>query len=148
MEIKRNKKIENVLFAILVIIGVIIGMRHRKEMSDFREKLITNAAYSIGEVTYYLSGKSTMIGKFFNNTGRDAEVEYHFIVGTNDYKNRYSSYFGEVPNDGVAVGERYLVLYNKDSLEQNRMYFKNPIKDSTDFKRYVQEFEKIRKKKK
>ena len=45
----------------------------------------------------------------------------------------------------LKAGDQFLVLYNEDG---EGIFFNYPIKDSTDFKRYVREFEEMRKQKK
>ena len=146
--LKRKKMIENI-FTVLVIAGLIIfGTQHRRERHDYKNKLLQYASYSIGEVSYYRSGRSPLIvPKIVNNTGRIPTVEYHFSLNGDTVVNKYDAYKADVPTDGVKEGEKYLVLYKKDNPAENRMFFKHPIKDSTDFMRYVKEFEQMRKQK-
>lgn len=82
---------------------------------------------------------------------------YSYKAGGDNYKySYYNEDEGRVLNktDQVRMnnqprtlkpGDQFLVLYNKDG---SGMYFDRPIKDSSDFKWYVQEFEEMRKQKK
>ena len=147
--LKRNKMIENI-FTVLVIAGLIIlGTKHRRERHVYKNKLLHYASYSIGEVSYYRSGRNSLIvPRIANNTGRTPTVEYYFSLNGDTFVNKYDAYKADVPTKGVKEGGKYLVLYNKSNPAENRMFFDYPIKDSTDFKRYVKEFEDMRKRNK
>jgi len=148
MELKQKKRIGNILFGLVMVVMIVIGTMHRKERNIYKIELQSNASYAVGEVTYYLSGRSPLASKFVHSTGREAEIEYHFISDDKEYKNRYSSYTGEIPSDGVSLGEKYFFLYLKDNPEESRMFFKYPIIDSSDFNQYVKEFKNMQKQKK
>jgi 23S rRNA A2030 N6-methylase RlmJ len=48
------------------------------------------------------------------------------------------------PNDKVNEGDRFLVLYLPEKPKTAVMLFDYPIKDSVEYKRYVNELERIR----
>lgn len=144
MELKRKKKMENIILGIIFIVVIILYNIRTKEKEEYQEKLLANAYYSIGEVSKYFPRKM----RIFNNTGRSANVEYHFMANAKEYTNKYTASDAKVPDEGVSVGERFLVLYLKDNPEESRMFFEYPVKDSIDFKRYVKEFEEMKNKKK
>lgn len=143
MELKRKKRMENIILGIIFIVAVILYNIRTKEKEEFQKKLLANASYSIGEVSKYFPRKM----KVFNGTGRDANVEFHFIADEKEYINKYEASDAKVPDEGVTVGEKFLVLYLKDNPEESRMFFDYPVKDSIDFKRYVMEFEEMKNKK-
>lgn len=147
--LKHKTMIDNI-FTIIVIVGLIFfGTQHRRGRHAYNNKLLQQASYSIGEVSFYRSGRSPLVvPKIVNSTGRTPAIGYHFTLNGETISNKYDAYKADVPTDGVKDGEKYLVLYKKDNPAENRMFFKYPIKDSTDFKRYVKEFEQMRKQKK
>lgn len=146
--LKRKKMLERI-FTVIVIAGLIIfGNQHRRERHDYKNKLLQHASYSIGEVSYYRSGRSPIVvSKLVNSTGRTPAVEYHFNFDGEIIVNKYDAYKADVPPEGIKEGEKYLVLYRKDNPTENRMFFNYSIKDSIDFEKYVTEFEQMRKQK-
>lgn len=142
MELKRKKKMENIILGIIFIIAVVGYNVRTKEKEEYQKKLLANASYSIGEVSKYFPQKMRIL----NGTGKSANVEYHFMANAKEYINKYEASDAKVPDEGVSVGEKFLVLYLKDNPEESRMFFDYPVKDSTDFKRYVKEFEGMKNK--
>lgn len=140
---KMNKKMFDKLFTILIIIGLFyFGFKHRKERRIYRTNLIENASYTIGTVSYYSSGKNPIVVPgLVNSTGSSPIVEYEFMIGDSSIKNKYDAFIAKVPDEGIKVGEKYLVLYNTNIPEENRMFFDYPIKDSTDYYQHIKEFE-------
>lgn len=142
MELKRKKRMENIILGIIFICFLIWYNVRTKEKEEYQKKLLANASYSIGEVSKYFPRKM----KVFNGTGRDAKIEYHFIADAKEYIKKYTASVAKVPDEGVSIGEKFLVLYLKDNPEESRMFFDYPVKDSIDFKRYVKEFEEMKSK--
>jgi hypothetical protein len=69
------------------------------------------------------------------------------------YRNKYGKKVfyvdsGRMPDDKlkneIKKGNQFFVIYNNDGAS---IFFDKPIKDSIDFKRYVKEFEEMRKQK-
>ncbi|WP_297096869.1 hypothetical protein [uncultured Draconibacterium sp.] len=144
---KRNKKVERIFTISIIILTVIVGMNHRKNRKSEKENLFQNGLFTIGEVIYYSSPKSPIAAPKISNTGKPAEIEFSVKINGQKYICKYDEWSGEIPNEGIEVGNKYLVLYPKKfSPNECRMQFDYPIKDSIDFKKYIAEFEKIRKK--
>ena len=143
---KRNKKVERIFTISIIILTVIVGMNHRKNRKSEKENLLQNGLFAIGEVIYYSSSKSPIAAPKISNTGKPAKIEFSVRINGQKYICKYDEWSGEIPNEGIEVGNKYLVLYPKDfSPNKCRMQFDYPIKDSTDFKKYIVEFEKERK---
>ena len=87
--------------------------------------ILANAAYAIGQVTD------------FNNVKSLRSVWYKFNVGMDTITNN-SEY--HAPLNGVALGDKFIVIYKKDDPRKSIMVFDYPIKDSTDYKKYVIQF--------
>jgi len=139
---RKSKMGENIFVLIVVIAMIILGTIKQDEREKYLHDLIQHASYSIGEVSYYSEQKNSIIApKFANSTGKAPSVKYKFKVGDCLCSNKYDAFTARVPSVGINEGEKYLVLYDKDNPEENRMFFDYPIKDSTDFNRFVKEFE-------
>jgi hypothetical protein len=144
--LKHKKVIENIFFVIVILIVVVLGTNNNQKKKQFKSELKMLACLSIGEVSNYRSGRSPLVVlKFVNSTGRTPAIEYHFNLNGETIVNKYDAYKADVPSGGIKEGEKYLVLYDKDNPTENRMFFSYPIRDSTDFKKYVKEFEQMRK---
>jgi hypothetical protein len=94
--------------------------------------------YSIATIdsyTHFIAGNRT-------GSSKSAEVEYSFQIGDKYFKDSHSA---GIPK-GVKEGKRYFLLIDKEDFRKTEIFFDRPIKDSTDFQRYVKEFEERRKK--
>lgn len=140
--IKIKKKGEFVFWVMFILVFWYYSDKHWEERREFKEKLLKNAAYATGSISFYNPS-----ARFFSKTRQPAFVKYEFIVGDSLIKHQYGADLNYVPDEGVEIGEKYLVLYKKGNPKENRMFFDYRIKDSTDFKRYIKEIEKKRKQK-
>ncbi|MDX8338182.1 hypothetical protein SLH46_03235 [Draconibacterium sp. IB214405] len=146
--IKRNKWIKRIFTISIIILTVIVGMNHRNNGKSEKENLLKNGLFAIGEIIDYSSPKSALAAPNVSSTGKPAELQFSVRINEQEYICDYDEWSGEIPHEGIEVGNKYLVLYPKDfSSKEFRMQFDYPIKDSTDFKRYVVEFEKRREEK-
>ena len=103
------------------------------------KKDLNNTGYAIGVINLYNMG-----GK-----GHFSEINYTFYVKgieyDNHYKNRAWGKKWKVPPTGnYQKGDKFMVQY--DSLDpgrkrySSRMLFDYPVKDSSDYRRYMDEF--------
>ena len=113
----------------------------REKILNERIEFINNSEPSIGKIKYFVysrNGNSYVTFSYIvDNT------EYEGIDGNCDIdsKEAGSKFYN------VKKGEKYLVFYKQDNPEKSIIRLDYPIKDSTDFKRYVKEFEQMRKEK-
>ena len=97
---------------------------------DFYDlKIINNAAYSIGLVGNY-------------SPPSDAYVLYSFNASGHLYQNGYNDglHGYNVPSSGVHIGNEFMVQYDSINPTTSRMLFSYPLKDTADYKKYVQQF--------
>jgi len=89
------------------------------------------------------------------SNGRTYSVSFSYIVDSRNYRNGDTQCFLDSSKASDAFTNRnlarkkdkFLVLYDKENPEKSIIRLDYPIKDSSDFKRYVQEFEQMRKQK-
>jgi hypothetical protein len=94
-------------------------------------KIINNPAYSIGLISSYTPPSSAHVAFEYN------------VKGTMMWKG-YSNgaHRWNVPSNGVHIGDEFMVQYDSLDPGSARMLFSYPLKDSTDFKKYVTLFKK------
>ncbi len=96
-----------------------------------RENTIrNNGCPAIGEV--YTFSKDSRTG---------SSVKYKYQVDK-----MHHSDIGILIPDSLKKGDKFLVLYLEKDPRKSILLLDKPIKDSTDFQRYVHEFEEMRKK--
>jgi hypothetical protein len=133
MAIDKNKLYKSI---ILIVVGLIIvymvelnNMRHHLDLIN---ALNDNGKCSIGEVIEYVS---IHYGPGTNNS---ADLLYSFVVNGILYKN--STGYKIPDNNGPSKKSNFLVIYLPSNPESSLILLKYPIKDSIDFKRYLEEF--------
>ena len=133
--------------------------QRRKNLIEF----LFVATICIGGIIYFQNG-TDKIEKRILNEGKFAIgtfIKHEYPMGraySNKYRYSFNDEYGKTYYRGdtrniskgdwdfrlsVFEGDKFLVLYNEDG---SMIYFDHPIKDSTDFKRYIREFEEMRKK--
>ena len=125
----------NIIFLIVLIGGFIYFQKSIEKSESNRLKL---GKYAIGSFIIF----NNQLGRSYIN-----KYEYFFY---DDSGNKY--YRGDskkLPKGNfrknIIEGDQFLVIYDEDGSD---IYFDYPIKDSIDFRRYVKEFEEMRKQKK
>ncbi len=146
MNIKNKKMYEYIIAAIIFIITIIVVSRSQQEQKDFKNDLLMTGKLTIGEVIFFQKSRGALFVKgIANNAGKRSKVSFYFTINDQKITNTYEKSHAYVPNDGIKQGDKYLVAYKRDDPNKNLMLFDYPIKDSTDFKRYVKEIKQMRK---
>ena len=125
----------NIIF-LIVLVGAFIYFQ--KSTTKFEEELLQDSKFAIGTFDKF--------GYGYKGGGRNYQYSYY---NEDEKRIRYKTGQRKMPKleqrNALIKGDRFFVLYNKNS---ESIYFDRPIKDSTDFKRYVKKFEEMRKQKK
>lgn len=135
-------KIFIILFIGFLIGGFFLIQSGSKKDKKKRERLALTGGFAIGNYE----------GRSMSNN-RTYSIAYTYLVDSNELRGGDghcyddSSKAAEVFTDPqkTKTGDKFLVLYNKDKPKESIIRLDYPIKDSTDFKRYVKEFEQMRK---
>ncbi len=136
--------IEFIVF-ILCIVGIILFKNFFKKET---EEIMQKGEYTTGTVLVFSSSKPTIHApKTVNQPGQAQSIKFEYFVDGKKYIHTYGGNKGYVPSKGVKIGQKYLVKYLKRDPHKSRMLFDYPIKDSADFSRYVNKFEKMQTKK-
>ena len=125
-----------IFISFLVIVFIILKWNDDKRIAH----LSKDGLYSIATIDSY----SHFIAATRTGSSKSAEVEYSFQIGDKYFKDTQSA---GIPS-GVEEGKRYFLLVNKEGFQKTKILFDRQIKDSTDFQRYVKEFEELRKQQK
>ena len=111
-------------------------------LTQCKKDKINEPSYAIGVINFY-----TPRHIFPNTSG--AQINYTFFVNGKEYDNQYSNRQGgkewKIPASGnYNKGDQCMVQYNKSDPDKNpqssRMLFDYPVKDSNDYKNYVNQF--------
>ena len=147
-KMKRKIKMTNIFTIVVIVATIVVGVIHRKDKQRYHEELKGSADYYIGEVIKFTSATSSLAAPKFANRGRNAEIEFFFVSNDKKLVCKYDDWTGYIPSRNVIEGDKFLVLHPKGTLSsESRILLDYPIKDSIDFKRYVKEFEQMRKQK-
>lgn len=111
---------------IIVVLSITILILGRIDWSKNCDKLLENCDYSIGCVTVLTS------------TPKFPSAKYKNTVLNKEYNSAIFSSFYRMP-ENVNEGEKFLVAYDKLDYYKRLILFKYPIKDSSDFIKYIKE---------
>jgi hypothetical protein len=129
---KTTKKTNFIVFVICVLLVLILGYYLKREAEIIKEK----GKLSIGTVLMFDGSKPTIKG--LNQPGRFRSVQFEIVVdGKKYFVNQSSYFFSKIPSTGVEVGQKYLVKYLESDPRKSLMLFDYPIRDSSDFKNYI-----------
>ena len=119
------------------LVGIFIYLYYATKCTNNSEaELLLGGEFAIGTFKdfYYNPGRA----------GADRIFEYYFYVSGN-YKSNGSTFRGKFPDKtdrrNIFKGDQFLVLHNDDG---SRILFEFRIRDSTDFIKYVKQFEELR----
>lgn len=133
MKIKRKSIIEFIVVAV-VFTGSMIYFNNWE--NKFEKRLMEEGKFAIGTFT-----------KHEYPSGRGSSYKYRYTFFDEFGQKHYQGDSQNLPKGNfrlsVFVGDRFLVIYNEDG---SNIYFDRPIRDSTDFVKYIKEFEEARKK--
>jgi hypothetical protein len=129
---KTTKKTNFIVFVICVLLVLILGYYLKREAEIIKEK----GKLSIGTVLVFDGSKPTITG--LNQPGRTRSVKFEIVVeGKKYFVNNSNFSFSRIPRNGVEVGQKYLVKYLESDPRKRLMLFDYPIRDSSDFKNYI-----------
>ncbi len=138
MDKKKKNKIQFIIFILCVLGIILINNLNNNET----EKIFNNAELTIGEVNIFYPYRPSIVGGVVNNSGQSSNVEYTYLVKGVKYDKKQSSEF-YTPQDSVIKGQKYLVVYYKNDPKLSRILFDSPIRDSVDFKKYLDRKDEI-----
>ena len=141
-------KIEKIIMAFLIVFfigGILYIQSSRKKNVNGRINLSNYGGFSIGTFDYRVISNQ-----------RTYSIAYFYVVNSNEFRggDGYCYLDSDVASDAYTdnkkakPGDKFLVLYDKKVPNKSIIRLDYPIKDSTDLKRYVLEFEEMRKQKK
>lgn len=124
-------KMKNIISLGLVFLLVVLTFVYRSHKRN-RENLIeTNGYPAIGEVYTFSE---------YSKGGSNIKFKYQI-------NRMHYSQIGKPIPEWLKKGDKFLVLYLEKDPRESILLLDYPIKDSTDFQRYVKEFEQKRKNK-
>lgn len=138
MTINKNKMFRLVIIIVIIMIPSFIGLRIYDR--DVNKKIFSNPGFAIGELTYFSEAKNGIgaAGSIIYASGVSSDIKYVYTINNKIFENEYGQESYKVPDSGPIAGEKYLVIYFKSDPKKSRMLFDYPIKDSTDFLRYLE----------
>jgi len=133
MEIKKRNVIINLLL-ILVPIIIIFLLSHNtiKDNNEKNNYLEKNGLFTIGKVIEYGARTGGV------NGGSSAFIKIAYKVKGIEYK--IESDYNVPSENGPEKGSEFMALYLLNEPENCALLFDYPIKDSLDYKHYIEEF--------
>lgn len=124
-------------YLLLVLIPVVIvGYFLDKSSKSTDSGIKQHGKYTIGTFKEFTNS-------FGHAGGTSIKCFYYDNVGKYRKCSKSNIFPDKEKRRTIFEGDQFLVLYDNDG---SMIFFECPIKDSTDFKRYVKEFEEKRKK--
>lgn len=121
----------------LILLGIIIWIYFFYNYSKKIDvEIIKNGIFTIGTFKKFTFSVGHGGGHHLEYFYYDEEGKYHSDSNVAVFPDKEQ-------RKTISEGDKFFVVYNKDG---SLIFFEYPIKDSTDFQRYVKEFEERRKK--
>jgi len=138
---------KGIILIVILGIGAIIFVEFSdRRGKNKREELKLNGGFAIGEFTDR---------SYYSSNGMVNSIGYSFAINSKKFRggdNNCGWDSREASNAFIDkkkadVGDKFLVLYDLKNPKRSIIRLDYPIKDSSDFKKYVKEFEEMRKQK-
>ena len=128
----KREKLKSIFLLISIVIVIAVMIHITKNNNESHNKYFEeNGLYTIATVIEYSA---------HTVTGSSAFTRISYIVDGKEFLVE-SDY--NVPFDnGPMPGEMFIALYLPNELEKCALLFDYPVKDSSDYKRYIEEFKK------
>ena len=137
MKILKDKGTIQKLLTLLIIIASLILLVRWSRRND--EARFQNGDFAIGYIDKFTFGlgKGSSTGYYYHFSYNDKK--YHYF---NDQGVSYDLESWQVPSrkerKKIKVGDMFLVIFDENG---SRLFYKYPIKDSADFRRYIKQIE-------
>ena len=127
---KKKSIITEISFIIVVIVVIVYLTDSRKKLNN---EIFLNGNFAIGTFTKFITqsiGQSRSYNYFYNNKqGEKVDVVSSEYLPKREQRKK------------IIKGDQFFVIYNDDGAS---IFFDRPIKDSSDFKQYINEIQEIR----
>ena len=125
------------LLKIIVVVSALLSLSCCKK----KTKIVTNPTYAIGTINNYVIPR---IGNGYEICF--SYYDAYYTISGKEYSICY--YNGDngwcVPKGNYNSGDKYMVVYDYNNPQQAAcMLFNYPVRDSTDYKNYVNKFKSI-----
>lgn len=129
---KNQRNMNGPILLVVSLLAIGIMMHYTKNKNESQNKyFMENGLYTIGKVIEYSAHTITGSSAFTRISYKVNGVEYQV---ESDYN---------VPGqNGPAKGEQFMAMYLPNEPEKCALLFDYPVKDSSDYKRYIEEFKK------
>jgi len=144
---KHRNTILGIIFVIAIVAMIAQSQIKIGKEKKYREYFAMQGVYAIGTYSYQpINGASHIPDGvvFFITIDKKKYSICDFYEGLN----KQVSNNDFVSTTNLKRGDQFLVLYEKDKPEKAIIRLDCPIKDTTDFKRYIKIFEEMRQQKK
>jgi len=127
-----------VLFICFVLLSLLTTLNKKSNAN----KILRNASYTVGTITKYneRQSKSQVSGGTLIPKMTPAYVEFSYRFDGLLLFNYYSENSFYIPEAGIKVNEKYVVVLERNNPKKSFVLFNYQIIDSADFTRYLQEF--------
>lgn len=124
-----------ILFFLTFFILFMIWVKNdNKKLIDSIRK---NECYSIGTVTNIVGGHGGFYGSYFNVSPSAPLINISFYFKGKLIKTNAKSFYD---SNKENIGKRFVVAFDSTNTENCIMLFDYPVKDDSDFFRYLEEF--------
>lgn len=143
----KHLKTISVIIIVIAIVAMIASSEIKREKEKkYREYLLFHGSYAIGTYKEMAINSASNIptGIVFSlivDNKKFSTCDFHFLLDKKVLENDFIS------DTDLKFGDQFLVLYERKNPKKAIIRLDCPIKDSSDFKNYVHEFEEMRKQK-
>ena len=114
-------------------------IKSSNENSTKRENFAEKGNLAVGIIkSKSYSGNRSVSYKFYVENNEFSGGDTRYYMDSNEAYNTF------LDNEKSKPGKKFLVIYDENIQKKSIIRLDYPIKDSTDFKRYLKEFEQLR----
>jgi len=122
----KTKKIMKIVFVLALIASIYFIMRNHDKINS----ILDDPEYTIGTVECFMPE-----GRL--NMAPSSSVRYRYTVDGVEFESTRSL---RLPREGIEKGDRFIVAYSNKNAENSVMLFDYPIKEDSDFEKWLEEF--------
>ena len=131
-----NPALKSLIFAVLgiILLCILVAQKKKENEAFIIDKSRTN--FAIGTIIFYNGGDGGFVGGVIRSSPHGPQVHFSYFVNNKEYE-QHDEYVLEV---GQKEGDKFLVAYYIDKPQKSIMLFRYPVKNSSDYQKYLEEF--------
>lgn len=124
-----------IVMAVCAIAAIVMTHKVNNTRTSNNDYMLEHGAYTIGRIIQYLPSS------YGTNVGPTSSIIVCYSVNGKEYTSTYNDYDYPVPYEsGPEKGQMFMTMYLPNNLGKCAVLYNYPVHDSSDYKRYMEEF--------